>query len=69
MRSRGPAFLEEGELADEPTAAAAADDAEQLEVDLMSRDDVEIPGVSAHPGSYSAQERRVRHNSLGPLMY
>ena len=49
------------ELADEPNVAdepTAADEPEQLEVDLMSRDDVEIPGVSAQPGSPSAQERR-----------
>jgi len=36
-------ILEEGELTDEP---AATDEAEQLEVDLMGRDDVKIPGVS-----------------------
>jgi len=55
-------ILEEGELADEP---AAADEAEQLEVDLMSRDDVEIPGVSTQPGSSSAQERREEAQQPG----
>ena len=54
LRSRGPAFLEEGELADEPLLL---DEAEQLEADLVGRDDVEIPGVSTQPGSSSAQER------------
>ena len=48
-------ILEEGELADEPTAT---DEAEQLEADLVGRDDVEIPGVSTQPGSSSAHERR-----------
>ena len=55
LRSRGPAFLEEGELADEPLIT---DEAEQLEADLMGRDDVEIPGVSAQSEFSSAQERR-----------
>ena len=55
MRSKGPIILEEGELADEPIAI---DEAEQLEVVLMGRDDVEIPGVSTQPGSSSAHERR-----------
>ena len=36
-------ILEEGKLADEP---ATTEEAEQLEVDLEGRDDVEIPGVS-----------------------
>ena len=43
LRSRGPAILEEGDLADDPTAT---DEAEQLEADLVGRNDVEIPGVS-----------------------
>ena len=52
---RGPRILEEGEFADKPIAA---DEAEQLEVDIMSGGDVEIPGVLIQPGSSSAHERR-----------
>ena len=60
--SRGPAFLEEGELADEPLTI---DEAEQLEADLVSRADVEIPGVSIQPGSSSASERREEAQQPG----
>ena len=35
-----------------------AEEAERSEVDLVGRDDVEIPGVSTRPGSSSVQERR-----------
>jgi len=74
LRSKGPVILAEGEFANEPTAAVepaaadepiAVDDAEQLEVDLMSRDDVEIPGVSTQHGSSSAQERRDEAQQSG----
>jgi len=47
--------VEEGELVDEPTAA---DDDEQLEVDIMGEEDVEIPGISAQPEPPSAHEGR-----------
>ena len=78
--SRGPRILEEGELAGEPTTAdepiaadepaaanepTAAGEAEPLEVDMMSRDDVEIPGVSTQPESSSAQERRDEAHQPG----
>jgi len=53
--NRGPMILEEGELADEP---ATAEETERPEVDLIGRDDVEIPGVSSQPGSSSVQEKR-----------
>ena len=43
LRSRGPAILEEGELTGEP---AMAKEVEQPEVDLVGRDDIEIPGIS-----------------------
>ena len=59
-------ILEEGELADEPTAT---DETEQLEVDLVGRDNVEIPGVSTQPGSSSAQERRDEAQQPGLLLY
>ena len=68
LRSKGPVILEEGEFTDEPTVAdepTAADDAEQFEADLMSRDDVEIQGVSTQPGSSSAQERRDEAHQPG----
>ena len=55
LRSRGPVILEEGELAGEPVMA---EEAERSEVDLVGRDDVEIPGVSTQPGSSLVQERR-----------
>ena len=55
LRSRGPVILEEGELAGEPVMA---EEAERLEVDLVGKDDIEIPGVSTQPGSSSVQERR-----------
>ena len=43
LRSRGPVILEEGELAGEPIMA---EEPERPEVDLVGREDVEIPGVS-----------------------
>jgi len=55
LRSKGLRIAEEGEPADKPTAA---DEAERIEVDIMSGGDVEILGVSAQPGSSSAHERR-----------
>ena len=36
-----------------------AEEVEHPEVDLVGRDDVEIPGVSTQPGSSSAHEGRV----------
>ena len=66
LRSRGPVILEEGELADEP---ATIEEADQLEVDLVGRDDVEIPGVSTQPGSSSVQERRGEEQQPGLLLY
>ena len=48
-------ILEEGKLADEP---ATAEEAERPKVDLVGRDDVEIPGISSQPGSSSVQEKR-----------
>jgi len=62
LRSRGPVILEEGELTDEPTTT---DEAEQLEVDLIGRDDVEILGVSTQLGSSSVQERRDEEQQPG----
>ena len=41
LRSMGPMILEEGELVGEP---AMVEEVEQREVDLVGRDDVEIPG-------------------------
>jgi len=55
LRSRGPMILEEGELAGEPIMA---EEAERPEVDLVGRDDVEIPGVSTQPGSSSSVQGR-----------
>jgi len=59
-------ILEEGELADEPIVA---EEAEQLEVDLVGRDDVKIPGVSTQPGSSSFQERRDEVQQPGSPTY
>ena len=43
LRSRGPVILAEGEPADE---SVMAEGVERPEVDLVERDDVEIPRVS-----------------------
>ena len=56
LRSRGPVILEEGELAGEPVMA---EEVERPEVDLVGRDGVEIPGISAQPEPSSAHGRRV----------
>ena len=56
LRSRGPVILEERELVGEPVVA---EEVERPEVDLVGRDDVEIPGFSAQPESSSAHGRRV----------
>ena len=66
LRSRGPVILEEGELADEPIVA---EEVERPEVDLVGRDGVEIPGISAQPEPSSAHERRVGCSSLGLSVY
>ena len=62
LRSRDPLILEEGELAGE---LAMAEEVEQPEVDLVRRDDVEIPGVSTQPGPSSVHERRVEVQQSG----
>ena len=56
--SRGPAILAEGEPAGE---SVMAEGVERPEVDLVERDDVEIPGVSTQPGPSSAQELSLIH--------
>jgi len=62
LRSRGPVILEEGELAGEPVMA---EEVERIEVDLVMKDDVKIPGVSIQPGPYSAYGRRVEVQQPG----
>jgi len=62
LRSRGPVILEEGELAGEPVMA---EDVKRPEVDLVGRDDVEIPGVSTQPGPSSVHKRRVEVQQPG----
>ena len=42
-----------------------AERVERPEVDLVERDDVEIPGVSTQPGPSSAQERREEVQQSG----
>ena len=49
-------ILEEGELADEPIMV---EEVERPEVDLVGRDGIEIPRISAQPESSSAHGRRV----------
>ena len=39
--------------------------AEEVEVDLVERDDAEIPGVSTQPRPSSAHERRVKVQQPG----
>ena len=43
-----------------------AEEVERPEVDLVGRDDVEIPGVSTQPGPSSVHERRVEVQQPGP---
>ena len=62
LRSKGPAILKEGELVGDPVVAK---EVERPEVDLVERDDVEIPGVSTRPGPSSVHERRVEVQQLG----
>ena len=59
-------IIEEGKLAGEPIMA---EEVERPEVDLVRKDDVEIPGVSTQPGSSSAHGRRVEVRSLGLPVY
>ena len=66
LRSRYPVILEEGEFADEPVMA---EEVEQPEVDLMGRDGVEIPGISAQPEPSSAHGRRVEVQQLRSPVY
>ena len=42
-----------------------AEEAERPEVDLVGKDDVEIPGVSTQPGPSSVYERRVEMQQSG----
>jgi len=56
LRSRGPVILEEGELTGEPVMA---EEVERLEVDLVWRDDVKIPGISTQSESSSVPKGRV----------
>ena len=53
--SRDRRSTEEGELIDRATTA---DEDEQLEVDIMSGGDVDIPGISVQPGFLLAHEGR-----------
>jgi len=62
LRSWGPVILEEGDLAGEPVVA---EEVERPEVDLVGRDDVEIPEVSTQPGPSSVHERRVEVQQPG----
>jgi len=62
LRSRGPVILEEGKFADEPVMA---EEVERPEVDLVGRDGVEIPGISAQPEPSSAHGRRVEVQQPG----
>ena len=66
LRNRGPTILEEGELADDPTAT---DEAEQLEADLVERDDVEIPGSQLSQGLLQLKRGEMRHHNLSLLLY
>ena len=66
LRSRGPVILEEGEFANEPIMA---EDVERPKVDLVRKDDVEIPGVSTQPGPSSAHGRRVEVQQPGSPVY
>ena len=65
LRSRGPVILEEGELAGEPVMA---EEVERPKVDLVRKDDIEIPGVSTQPGPSSVHERRVEVQQPGSLI-
>ena len=56
LRSRGPVIQEEGEFAGEPVMA---DEVQRPKVNLVRKDDVEIPGVSTLPGPSLAHGRRV----------
>jgi len=56
LRSRGPAILAEGEPVGE---SVITEEVEHTDVNLVGRDDVEIPGVSTQPGSSSAHKERV----------
>ena len=47
-------ILEEGELAGEPVMA---EEVERSEVDLVGRDGVEIPGISAQLNFFSSWEK------------
>jgi len=62
LRSRGPVILAEGRPVGEPVMA---EEVEHPEVDLVGRDDVEIPGVSTQPGSSSSHEGRVEVQQPG----
>jgi len=62
LHSRSPVILEEGELAGEPVIA---EEVERPEVDLVRKDDVEIPGVSTQPEPSSAHGRRVEVQQPG----
>ena len=66
LRSRSPVILEEGELAGEPVMA---EEVERPEVDLVGRDDVEIPGVQLSPGLLQFMREGWRCNSLGLPVY
>ena len=54
--------MAEGDPVGEPVMT---EEVEHPEVDLVGRDDVEIPGVSTQPGSSSAHEERVEVQQPG----
>ena len=59
-------ILEEGELTGEPVMAG---EAERLEVDLVGKDDIEIPGSQLSQGLLQFKRGGMRRNSLGLLLY
>ena len=66
LRSRGSVILEEGELADEPIMA---EEVERPEVDLVGRDDVEIPESQLSLNLLQLMREGWRCNNLGPLVF